>query len=430
MKTLFLSLLLFVTCFVFSQEMEQTTYIHCGELLDVKTGKINTEQTIVVKGNLISQVSSGYLTPPEGANAVDLKDQLVTPGWIDLHVHLEHESSPTSYLDRFKTEPEAYALNAYVYGKRTLMAGFTTVRDLGGTGANNALRDAVNKGFIEGPRIYSVRKSIAITGGHADPTNGRTEALQGQPNYQQGVCDSPEECAKAVRWQVKNGADWIKITATGGVLSVAKDGDGPAFSDEELTMIFNTAKDRGVQVAAHAHGKEGMLRAVKAGIKTIEHGTYMDEEVMREMVRKDAYYIPTITAGWYVAEKAKIDGYYPDVVRPKAARIGPLIQDTFGRAYNFGVPIGFGTDAGVFDHGFNAKEFELMHEAGMPVIEAIQAATIVNAKILRAEDEFGQIKEGFFADIIAVDPDSIEDPSLLMNVPFVMKEGVVYKNEQ
>ncbi len=428
MKTLFVSLFLSISFLVYSQEEVKTTYIHCGSLLDVESGKILKEQTIIVTNKTISSVSDGYLTVPESATAIDLKEQLVMPGWIDMHVHLEHESSPTTYLDRFRTEPETYALQAYVFGKRTLMAGFTTVRDLGGSGANNALRDAVNGGLVEGPRIFSVRKSIAITGGHADPTNGQTVERQGQPNYQQGVCDSPEECAKAVRWQVKNGADWIKITATGGVLSVAKDGDGPAFSDAELEAIYKTAKDRGVQVAAHAHGKEGMLRAVKAGIKTIEHGTYMDEEVMREMVKRNCYYIPTITAGWSVAEKAKIDGYYPDVVRPKAARIGPLIQDTFGKAYEFGVPIGFGTDAGVFDHGINAKEFELMHEAGMPVIEAIQAATIVNAKILRSEDEFGQIKEGLYADIIAVSPNAIEDPSLLMAVPFVMKEGVVYKN--
>jgi len=429
MKTITLSFLLLVSTVLLSQETAQHTYIHCGQLLDVATGKIKNEQTIIVTDDKITSVSSGYLSVPAGATAIDQKDQLVMPGWIDMHVHLEHESSPSSYLDRFKTEPESYALQAFVFGKRTLLAGFTTVRDLGGTGANNALRDAVERGLVEGPRIYSVRKSIAITGGHADPTNGQTIARQGTPNYQQGVCDSPEECAKAVRWQVKNGADWIKITATGGVLSVAKDGDGPAFSDAELKAIFETAQDRGVQVAAHAHGKKGMLRAIKAGIKTIEHGTYMDEEVMREMIKRDCYYIPTITAGWSVAEKAKIDGYYPDVVRPKASRIGPLIQETFGKAYDFGVPIGFGTDAGVFDHGINAKEFELMHEAGMPVIETIQAATIVNATILRAEDEFGQIKAGLAADIIAVSQEAIENPALLMNVPFVMKEGVVYKHE-
>ena len=425
MKALITLCFTFIIAFSLAQNR---TFIHCGQLLDVATGTILQEKTIVVNGKTIESVQDGYQTMVD-ATVIDLKDELVMPGWIDMHVHLEHQSSPSSYIDRFKTEPEMYALQAYHYGKKTLMAGFTTVRDLGGTGANNALRDAIAKGLVEGPRIYSVRKSIAITGGHADPTNGRTITLQGKPTYRDGVCDSPEECGKAVRWQVKQGADWIKITATGGVLSVAKDGDGPAFSEDELEAIVATAKDRGVQVAAHAHGKEGMLRAVEAGIATIEHGTYMDEEVMQAMKAKNCYYIPTITAGWAVGQNAKKEGYYPEVVRPKAERIGPVIQDTFAAAYEFGVPIGFGTDAGVFDHGLNAKEFELMHEAGMPVIEAIQAATIVNAKILRAEDEFGQLKAGLLADIIAVSPAAIEQPELLQDVDFVMKEGVVYKSE-
>ena len=426
MKFLFSLFFIVLTLLSYSQ---QKTVIHCRQLLDVATGTISEEQTIVIQENKIESVQAGYQTIAN-ANSIDLKNQLVMPGWIDMHVHLESQSSPSSYIDRFKTEPEMYALQAFHYGKKTLHAGFTTVRDLGGTGANNALRDAIAKGLVEGPRIYSVRKSIAITGGHADPTNGRTLDLQGKPTYRDGVCDSPEECAKAVRWQAKQGADWIKITATGGVLSVAKDGDGPAFSDEELEAIVATAKDRGLQVAAHAHGKDGMLRAVNAGIATIEHGTYMDEEVMRAMKQKDCYYIPTITAGWAVGENAKKDGYYPEVVRPKAARIGPEIQDTFAAAYKFGVPIGFGTDAGVFDHGMNAKEFELMHEAGMPVIEAIQAATIVNARILRAETEFGQIKAGLLADIIAVDRNAIDQPELLQEVHFVMKEGKVVKWEE
>lgn len=423
MKSILTLCLCLLTTICFSQDK---TFIYCGQLLDVKTGKILKEKTIVVNGKKIESVQDGYIRPTN-ESVIQLKDKLVMPGWIDMHVHLEHQSSPNSYINRFTTEPGMYALQAYHYAKKTLLAGFTTVRDLGGTGANNALRDAIKKGIVEGPRIFSARKSIAITGGHADPTNGRTIALQGNPTYKDGVCDGSVECAKAVRWQVKQGADWIKITATGGVLSVAEDGDGPAFTKEELETIVSTANDRGVQVAAHAHGKEGMLRAVKAGVKTIEHGTYMDEEVMRTMIENNCYYIPTITAGWAVGEKAKIDGYYPEIVRKKAARIGPIIQDTFAAAYQFGVPIGFGTDAGVFNHGMNAKEFELMHEAGMPIIEAIQAATIVNAEILQSEDKFGQIKAGLFADIIAVDPAAIEQPELLQNVRFVMKEGKVYK---
>ena len=425
MKQFTLLILLISFHFSFSQ---QDFYLHCGKVFHSESGKVANNQTIIVRSDTIVSIQNGYLSS-DNAKVIDLKNQLVMPGWIDMHVHLESQSSPSSYIDRFTTEPEMYALQAYHYGKKTLLAGFTTVRDLGGTGANNALRDAIKSGLVEGPRIYSVRKSIAITGGHADPTNGRTKKLQGTPNYQQGVCDGSIECAKAVRWQVKNGADWIKITATGGVLSVAKDGQGPAFTMDELTSIVKTASDRGVQVAAHAHGKEGMLRAVQAGVKTIEHGTYIDEEVMQAMVDKNAFYIPTITAGWAVGENAKIEGYYPEVVQPKAAKIGPEIQTTFQKAYEFGVPIGFGTDAGVFDHGMNAKEFELMVEAGMPIEKAVQAATIVNAKLLKAENEFGTLKPGLQADIVAVDEDTFEQPQKLMNVNFVMKGGTVYKQD-
>jgi len=421
-----LTLCLF-TLFTFGQT-HHIQQLHCGQVLDVESGKVLKEKTIVVINGEIRSIQEGYQEDAR-ATTYDLKGKLVMPGLIDMHVHLEHQSSPNTYIERFRTEPQMAALKAYMYGRKTLMAGFTTVRDLGGSGANNALRDAIAKGYVEGPRIFSVRKSIAITGGHADPTNGMSEKYQGEVSYKDGVCDSPEECAKAVRWQIKQGADWIKITATGGVLSVAKDGDGPAFSEEELESIISTATDRGIYVAAHAHGKEGMLRAVKAGVKTIEHGTYMDEEVMREMKNRNAYYVPTITAGWAVAQNAKKDGYYPDVVRPKAARIGPVIHATFEKAYKFGVPIAFGTDAGVFDHGMNAKEFELMHEKGMPMIEAIQSATIVNAKVLRAEDEIGSIKEGKQADIIAVAITALQDPKEMMNVGFVMKGGEVYKND-
>jgi len=402
--------------------------LHCGQILDVTTGKVLKKKTVVVVNGKIAAIENGY-NEDARATTYDLKDKLVLPGLIDMHVHLEHQSSPSTYLDKFKTEPEMYALQAYAYGHKTLLAGFTTVRDLGGSGANNALRDAVAKGIVDGPRVFSVRKSIAITGGHADPSNGMSEKFQGDTTYKDGVCDSADDCAKAVRWQIKQGADWIKITATGGVLSVAKDGDGPAFSQAELESIIKTAADRGVYVAAHAHGKEGMLRAVNAGVKTIEHGTYMDNEVMQAMIRKNAYFVPTITAGWAVAQNAKKDGYYPEVVRPKASRIGPLIQETFGRAYKAGVPIAFGTDAGVFDHGMNAKEFELMHEMGMPMIEAIQSATITNAKVLRAFDEFGSIDEGKQADIIAVSQDALKDPTEMMNVTFVMKGGKVVKGQ-
>ncbi len=404
----------------------QPTYIlHCGQLFDAEEGTVLNEMSIIVYQQEIRDVVPGYVDASSETEIIDLTSSLVLPGLIDLHVHLETLFDKDVYINKFRQETELLSLRAYAHGVKTLKAGFTTVRDLGGTGANSALRDAIDRGIVQGPRIYTCRKSLAITGGHADPTNGMKLALQGSPTYQDGVCDGAEECAKAVRWQVKQGADCIKITATGGVLSVAKDGDGPAFEMDELVAIVETATDRGVHVAAHAHGKEGMLRAVQAGVRTIEHGTFMDEEVMEEMIRRGTYYVPTITAGWSVAENAKIDGFFPEIVRPKAMRIGPQIQETFSKAYERGVRIAFGTDAGVFMHGQNAKEFELMVDSGMPMLEALQSATWIAAQVLEWEDKIGSIVRGKLADIVAVPTGVLTNPSLMMEIDFVMKNGEI-----
>jgi imidazolonepropionase-like amidohydrolase len=307
------------------------------------------------------------------------------------------------------------------------MAGFTTVRDLGGSGVNIALRNAINQDLVIGPRIITAGKSIASTGGHADPTNGYRRDLMGDPGPKEGVINSPEEARQAVRQRYKDGADLIKITATGGVLSIAKDGSGPQFTDAELKAIIETARDYGMHVAAHAHGAEGMKRAVLAGVTTIEHGTKMTEEVMDLMKQKGTFYVPTIIAGKFVAEQAKVAGYYHPAVVPKALEIGPQIQDTFQKAYKRGVKIAFGTDAGVFPHGENGKEFTYMVEAGMPPIEAILSATAVNAGILGMGDKIGTLEAGKFADVIATDENPMQNISTLEHVSFVMKQGVVYK---
>jgi imidazolonepropionase-like amidohydrolase len=320
------------------------------------------------------------------------------------------------------------AFNSVKYAEVTLMNGFTTVRDLGGTGVNVALRNAINAGKVKGPRIFTAEKALATTGGHADPTNGASRDLMGNPGPKEGVVNGLDDAKKAVRQRYKNGADLIKITATGGVLSVAKSGQNPQFTVEEIKAICETAKDYGFHVAAHAHGDEGMQRAILGGVKTIEHGTLMSDETMELMKKHDVYLVPTITAGKFVSDKAKIKGYYPEVVVPKALDIGPKIQDMFGRAYKAGVGIAFGTDAAVFYHGGNGKEFGYMVEAGMPAIETIQSATITNAMILKMENQLGQIKDGFIADIIAVNDDPTKNISTMENVVFVMKEGVVYKN--
>ncbi len=407
----------------------QKTYVHCGQLIDGKSSQVAKERTIIIEGNKIIAIEKGYQKAGEEDKLINLKDKTVLPGLMDMHVHLESQSSKTRYMESFRLNESDLALKATMYTRRTLMAGFTTVRDLGGTGINVSLRNAINRRYVEGPRIYTAEKSIATTGGHADPSNGLKQDLMGDPGPREGVINSPAEAKKAVRQRYKNGADCIKITATGGVLSVAKDGQGPQFTMEELEAIVATANDYGMITAAHAHGAEGMKRAVLAGITSIEHGTKMTPEIMQLMKEKGTYYVPTISAGKFVAEKAKEPGYFPEVVVPKALEMGPLIQATFGRAYQAGVKIAFGTDAGVFPHGENAKEFIYMVEAGMPAMKAIQSATMTAAELLRIDDKLGSIEVGKLADIIAVQDNPVDKIETLLDIKFVMKDGIIYKQE-
>ncbi len=401
--------------------------LQCGNVFDSKSATLIGAQTIIIEKNTIKSLSPGKLVV-DGAQIVDLSQMTCMPGFIDMHVHLSGESSPQSYSEGFRLDDTDYAFRAVGYADKTLMAGFTTVRDLGGDVAMH-LRNAVNQGLIKGPRIYAAGKSIATTGGHGDPSNGLNSELShliGPPGPTEGVINGVDDARQAVRQRYKDGSDVIKITATGGVLSYAKNGDGPQFTVEEIRDGVDTAKDYGYSVAAHAHGKEGMKRAILGGVTSIEHGTYMDEEIFKLMKERGTWYVPTITAGKFVAEKAKIDGYYPDVVRPKAARIGSLIQTTFANAYKAGVKIAFGTDMGVGPHGGNASEFIYMTEAGMPNNIALQTATYNAAQIL-APNELGQIQTGFKADVVAVAGNPLADIGLVKKIAFVMKDGVVYK---
>lgn len=406
----------------------QNTYLHCGKLIDTKSGKVLTEKTVVVSGNKIISVENGYVNPENSEyTVVDLKSKTVMPGLIDMHVHIEGETSPTRYLETFTKNDADVAFNSVEIANRTLMAGFTTVRDLGGSGVNVALRDAIAKGKVSGPRIFTAEKAIATTGGHADPTNGTRKDLMGNPGPKEGVINSPEDARKAVRQRYKNGADLIKITATGGVLSVAKNGQNAQFTQEEVNEIVKTAKEYGMVVAAHAHGKEGMKRAVIAGVQTIEHGSFMDKEVAALMKQYNSYLVPTLSAGRYVEEKAKIPNYYPPVILPKITSTMAVLDKTIEMVIKEGVPIAFGTDAGVFPHGENAKEFVYMVEAGWSPMFSLQSATLTNAMLLDMETELGQVKEGYLADIIAVDEDPTKTISTMENVSFVMKNGVIYK---
>jgi imidazolonepropionase-like amidohydrolase len=407
----------------------QNTYILCGKLIDTRSGKVQTNKTIVVTDKTITRIEDGFILPKNTKDkTIDLKTKTVMPGWINMHVHLEEETSPTSYLEEFTLNDADVAFNAEVIAKKTLMAGFTTVRDLGGSGVNVSLRNAINSGKVIGPRVFTAEKSLASTGGHADPSNGYRKDLMGNPGPKEGVVNSVEDACQAVRQRYKNGADWIKITATGGVLSMAKSGTNPQFTEEEMLAIVTTAKDYGMKVAAHAHGDEGMRRAVIAGVKTIEHGTEMSEATMDLMIKNNCYLVPTITAGKTVEENAKKPNYYPEIVVPKALSIGPRIQETFAKAYKKGVPIAFGTDAGVFEHGQNAREFIYMTEAGMPIMKAIQCATITNALLLDMDKKIGVLEAGYLADIIATNEDPTADVKTVTDVIFVMKDGVVYKS--
>ena len=406
----------------------QDYYLHCGQILDVNTGKYRSEQTLIITGNKISSIEKGFISPADDqGEVIDLSSMTVLPGLIDFHVHVEGESSPSAYLERFTLDKADIAFKAQEIASRTLRSGFTTVRDLGGSGVNIALRDAINKGLVQGPRVFTAGKAIATTGGHADPTSGYRSDLAGNPGPAEGVINGPEDARKAVRQRYKNGADLIKITATGGVLSMAQNSQNPQFTLEEIKEICKIADDYGFHVAAHAHGDEGMQRAILGGVKTIEHGTLMSEETMALMIEHDAYLVPTITAGKEVSMNAEKPGYFPPRIAEKALEIGPKIQNTFAKAYKKGVGIAFGTDAGVFTHGENAREFVYMTEAGMSEIDAIKSATLTNAMILKKENELGQLKEGFLADIIAVAGDPLKDISVLGQVQFVMKDGEVVK---
>ncbi len=401
--------------------------LHCERLFDARSGRILGPHTVVVREGRIAEVTLGR-APDTGVATIDLPGHTCLPGWTDLHVHLGSQSSPQSYSEGFRLDPVDYAYRSVGHAEKTLLAGFTSVRDLGGE-VTPHLRDAINQGLVKGPRIFAAGKSIATTGGHADPTNGFNSLLShllGPPGPTEGVINSVDDARQAVRQRYKDGSDVIKITATGGVLSYAKSGDAPQFTVDEIKAVVDTARDYGYRVAAHAHGTEGMKRAVLAGVTSIEHGTHMTDEVARLMKQHGTWYVPTISAGRFVAEKAKIDGYFPEVVRPKAARIGAQIQDTAARAHRSGVKIAFGTDMGVGPHGDNAREFVYMVEAGIPAAYALQSATLHAATVLGVDDQ-GVIEPGKRADIIAVAGDPVADIQAVLDVSLVMKDGVVHK---
>jgi imidazolonepropionase-like amidohydrolase len=398
--------------------------VDCGRLLDVKSGQWRERVAIDVDNGKITAVHA-----QSGKGAVDLNGYSCLPGLLDMHVHVAGQIKPRaeSYADMLFQNPADAAFESVAYAERTLLAGFTTVRDLGADdNLNISMKRAVAKGWIKGPRIFAAGKALGSTGGHADPTDGLKKEYMKDLGAEDGIINSADDARKAVRQRYKDGADVIKVIDTGGVLDLSTSGDNAQLTEDEMRAVVLTAKDYNFRVAVHAHGAEGIKRALRAGVDSIEHGTYMDDECIKLFKQHDAWYVPTLSAGKFVAEKAQIADYFPPAVRPKALAIGPLMQGTFAKAYKAGVKIAFGTDSAVSPHGDNAKEFAYMVEAGMPALEAVRAATIRAADLLGQKGKVGVVEPGAFADVIAVEGDPLKDVTLLQHVRFVMKDGVVY----
>jgi imidazolonepropionase-like amidohydrolase len=402
------------------------TLIHAGTLIDGVSDSPRHQVTIAVDGERIASVVDGFTAPGQGDTVIDLGEATVTPGWIDCHVHLDLEFTPHSFTDELVLNPADYAIRAVANARKTLLGGFTTVRNVGDHyNSTIALRRAIQSGAVIGPRIYSAGGAIGSTGGHADPTSGFSAEVMDLLR-RKCVIHGPEEAREAVRQHYKDGVDLIKIMASGGVLSMEASGDSPQLDEDEIRAIVTTAHEYGLKVAVHAHGAEAIRRSVVGGVDSIEHGTYMNDEDIALMKEHGTFYVPTLTAGHWVAEKAKTPGFFPELVRRKAATIGPVLDGTFNRAYRAGLKIAFGTDTGVSAHGENAQEFEYMVKAGMPPMTAIQCATREAAKLIGAEKDIGTVEKGKYADMTAVPGDVLGDISLVRHVSFVMKGGVVY----
>jgi len=404
---------------------QDVTVVHAGVLIAEPGETPLGESSIIIEDGRITAIEPGFVTP-DGATVVDLSDKTVLPGLIDSHVHLLMEFSPSVRLEAVTQTEADLAFVGARHARRTLQAGFTTVRDVGGSYAIFSLRDAIARGDVPGPRIQASGPAISVTGGHGDEHGYRREILD---MFQSPtICDGADDCRRATRDAIKFGADVIKITATGGVLSNTAAGLGQQFFDDELEAIMDTAASMGREVTAHAHGTDGINAALRLGVASIEHGTYLDDESIRLFRRNDAYLVPTLLAGATVSGWVN-EPWLPEPSRIKAAAVGPDLLEMIGRAYRGHVKIAFGTDSGVSHHGDNAREFALMVEGGMPTDAAIRAATVSAADHLNMSADIGSIEPGKFADIIAVDGDPLADITLLEHVTFVMKEGVIYRDE-
>lgn len=431
-----LVLALFAATTAAQTEPKGLVILHCGQLLAEPGQEPMNEATVVIQNGVITNVLNGIAfidaAPGMPQNThIDLMDKFVLPGLIDCHTHLTFELPPMQMrLRKQLTEDATYeAVDGTHNARKTLMAGFTTVRNVGSGGAAiYALRNRINEGVIPGPRILAAGKTISVTGGHGDLTNGINPALSPALTATQGIANGPDEFRHATRERIRQGSDLIKITSTGGVLSNTAAGLGQQMFDDEIEAVVQTAHMMGRKVACHAHGTDGINAALRAGVDSIEHGTFLDESSIALFKQTGAYLVPTIHAGKFVGEKASDPAWFNPAIKEKAEAVGPIIQDALARAHKAGVKVAFGTDVGVGAHGTNALEFVYMVEAGFTPADAIKAATVNAADLCGIGDTVGKLTKGYQADIIAVDTNPLDDITSLQNVTFVMKGGKTFKH--
>ena len=402
------------------EDYSDYTLIHAGHVMVVPGEDVKQDHTIIIHEGKIVGIEAGFIEDND-ATIIDGTDMFYLPGLIDSHVHLRGEWNPNGRLETFTKEPGDVAFDAAHNAKKTLMAGFTAVQDVGGPPEIKALSRAIKAGKVPGPHIRA-SGNVSITGGHGELNGYRADILE---HFQSPTnCDGADDCRRATRLAIKNGADLIKIASTGGVLSNTNAGTGQQMTDDELSAIVDAAASMGRKVTAHAHGKDGIDAALRAGVKSIEHGTFMDAETTRLFKENDAVLVPTVLAGMTVKEW----DFLPPASYKKAQEVGPKMLDMLALAYNSGITIAFGTDTGVSKHGGNAKEFEYMVQAGMSETEAIRAATVVASKHIELDHLIGTLEAGKYADLIGVDGDPRDNISELMDVDFVMKGGIIYKD--
>ncbi|WP_137225907.1 amidohydrolase family protein [Shewanella sp. MEBiC00475] len=413
-------------------EAADINVIYAGTLLTTPGESPLTQQTVVITDGVITSITSGYQSAPvanenDNVEIIDLKNNFVMPGMMDMHVHLQGELGPNNDSEALRMSDADVAMRSAYFAKKTLLAGFTTVRDLGAKPEQiYALRDGINKGWVDGPRIIA-SGGVSVTGGHGDVDGMSPDLLDKFTS--KTICDGPYDCRRATRRAIKFGADVIKITSTGGVLSDTNTGTGQQMDDDELKEVIDTAHALGRKVASHAHAAQGINAALRAGVDSIEHGSYADKESIKLMKKSGAFLVPTLLAGDTVVKMANAAGgnFMSPAIKAKAIRVGGDMMKNFSAAYKAGVNIAYGTDSGVSHHGDNAQEAVLMSKAGMSNEDILISTTINSAKLIDMSDKLGTLQIGKFADIIATHNSPLEQIEALLDVSFVMKNGVIYK---